>query len=215
MQVSTDSVLLAAYVDGETINTLLDVGSGSGILSIILAKRFAHLHFTSIELDKSSYNIGLQNVIKNNLQHITCIEGDFTTTDFIQTFDAIVCNPPYFDNGIVASSIQRANARHTSTLSLKSLLSKSEILLKPNGVMYLCYPFNSCKHLFKVAESLGLYGMKLVIVKHKAASAASIAIVKLSKEPIAMNLSELILYNNDNTLTSEYFELTKELYEYR
>ncbi|NRD75031.1 methyltransferase [Shewanella sp. VB17] len=149
MPVSTDAVLLGAWAPLTQAKHILDIGAGSGLLSLMAAQR-SEADLTSIELDGIAVNACSQNFNASkwqsrfNLLHTSVQE--FSATHQANTsikFDHIICNPPYFKGGTQSNDRLRAQARHTDTLNFHSLLQAITQLLTPTGTASLILPSQS------------------------------------------------------------------------
>ena len=139
MKVGTDSDLLGTMAHGGS--RILDIGTGTGILTLMMAQRFPKALLTAIEIDENAVIDATANFSNSpwsdriTLHHIAL--QDYTPQ---HTFDAIVCNPPYFDKSLECPSIQRLRARHTSSLPFSTLVEKSYRMLEPQGLFSVCLP---------------------------------------------------------------------------
>ncbi|MFT5234882.1 MAG: tRNA1Val (adenine37-N6)-methyltransferase [Shewanella sp.] len=149
MPVSTDAVLLGAWAPLTQAKHILDIGAGSGLLSLMAAQR-SDGHLTAIELDDTAVSACDKNFSASKWQsrlelvHASVQEFSFThqTSDAVK-FDHIICNPPYFKGGTQSSNRLRAQARHTDTLDFQSLLQAITQLLTPTGTASLILPTQS------------------------------------------------------------------------
>ncbi|WP_064591881.1 tRNA1(Val) (adenine(37)-N6)-methyltransferase [Streptobacillus moniliformis] len=140
-----DSLLIADYVNiNRKSKKILEIGSGFGIISMILRKRTL-AEITGVEINYDAYNISLENLKNNNIDNIFFINEDILNyRKFLseQTYDIIVSNPPYFthkDEKQLKKNINLRNARVESTLSIKEILNISTYLLKNNASLYLIF----------------------------------------------------------------------------
>lgn len=145
-KVGTDSDLLGALALGG--KDVLDVGAGTGVLSLMMAQRFPDARVTAVEIDDNAI-IDLEVNIANSpyKDRIMMVHKDFV--DLVETydlqngtepFDCIVCNPPYFDLSLECPNESRTRARHSSSLPFEKLVSGAYSLLRQNGVFSVCIP---------------------------------------------------------------------------
>jgi tRNA1Val (adenine37-N6)-methyltransferase len=149
MPVSTDAVLLGAWAPLTQAKHILDIGAGSGLLSLMAAQR-SDASLTAIELDDTAVGACDKNFSASKWQsrlelvHTSVQEFSFThQTSNAAKFDHIICNPPYFKGGTQSSNRLRAQARHTDTLDFHSLLQAITHLLALNGTASLILPAQS------------------------------------------------------------------------
>lgn len=146
MKVGTDSVLLGAWATPRVASPMeiLDVGCGTGILSLMSAQRFPTAEITAVEIDQDAANEASDNFLSSVWSdRLHVVNTDFLQWQTERKYDLIVCNPPYFSTGERSNDSKRATARHTDTLSLESLTRRVAKLLKPDGVFALIVPEQS------------------------------------------------------------------------
>lgn len=142
-KVGTDSDLLGALaLGGERI---LDIGTGTGVLALMMAQRFPTATVTAVEIDDNAILDASENFrLSPWAERITLVHSDFQ--DFARemvegrTFDSIICNPPYFDRSLEAPDESRTRARHTSSLPFAALIGGAYQLLEEGGYFSVCIP---------------------------------------------------------------------------
>jgi len=145
MKVGTDSDLLGSLsVGGERI---LDIGTGTGVLSLMLAQRYPEAQITAIEIDENAVIDARKNFLESRFsERITLLHTSFQ--QFLQensgqdmvSFESIVCNPPYFDRSLLSPDVGRSRARHSSSLPFDVLIQGTFRLLQSEGVFSTCIP---------------------------------------------------------------------------
>ena len=163
MKVDTDGTLLGAWANSPGVN-ILDIGTGTGLIALMMAQRFPQAQVTGIDIDPLAVKQARDNVAASPFaDRITIVEGDVSGSwgqapDPIlgqracphdpacpmTHFDAIVCNPPYFDASLESPDAQRTLARHTSSLSYRQLMASAWQLLSDDGELSVVIPFD-CK----------------------------------------------------------------------
>lgn len=147
MKVGTDSDLLGTLAAGG--KEILDIGTGTGIIALMMAQRFPDARITAIEIDDDAVKDATVNFASSPFaDRITLIHTSFQ--EFVraagrdglplQRFDCVVCNPPYFDRSTECPDRGRTRARHTSSLPFSELVGGAFALLKPDGVFSVCIP---------------------------------------------------------------------------
>ena len=143
---SSEPILLADFADVHSGDQILDIGTGCGIIPILILHRVSELKITAIEVQESLVKMAQNNIRRHGLaEEITLIHGDFRiekNSMLRDSFDLITSNPPYgnLNEGKINPMHEKAIARHELKLNLKSLVMGSAQLLKPNGKIYLSYP---------------------------------------------------------------------------
>lgn len=216
MKVGTDSVILASWVELKSGNKILDVGTGTGIIALCMAQRF-DAHITAIELDESAFIDAKKNIESSIFSSkITPILDNFLTHHFAHTFDLIISNPPYFSNGIISPSNSRANARHeVNELPLAQLLAKSQKCLSTKGHIALILPTDRLSELRAqcLQNHLGMSKLCFIYTKPDAEPKRFMCIIEpiLNMQP-QIEVSELLLQDQDGEKTAAYKALTREFY---
>ena len=139
MKVGTDGVLLGAWAEGG--KRILDIGTGTGLVALMMAQRFTQSEVTGIEIDEAAATQARANVAASPFHNRVKIEAvSLQRFSSDAPFDAITCNPPYFDNSLGCPNDSRHTARHTSSLSFAELINHSKRLLADDGVLSLVLP---------------------------------------------------------------------------
>jgi tRNA1Val (adenine37-N6)-methyltransferase len=223
MPVSTDGVLLGAWAPLTMASSVLDIGAGSGLLSLMAAQR-SQAKITAIELDQSAaldcqYNFG-HSPWAERLTLLTSSIQQYCTTAAKQRFDHIICNPPYFDNGPQSSSQLRATARHTDNLSFDELLRAISLLLSPKGQASLILPTTEATQLLSQLHQHPLackHAVKVASVEGKIPNRQLLLLVKTSDTNMLLDqkvdsVSTLAIRQVNGQYTDEFVTLTKSFY---
>lgn len=155
MKVGTDGVLLGAWAEGGS--TILDIGTGTGLLALMMAQRFETAKIIAIDIDHDAYLQAKENT-KGSPFKARVEVREKSIQSFVQEqnetgnqFDCIICNPPYFNNSLKAPDLQRTTARHTDTLPHRQLIESVTKLLSHNGHFSCILPTDLVKEF--VAEA--------------------------------------------------------------
>lgn len=166
MPVSTDGVLLGAWTVAGEKDKVLDIGTGTGLLSLMMAQRFNAIEITAIDIDKSAIAAAKYNVAKSPWHTRISIEHrDITNWQSLQTFDTIICNPPYFTNGQSAQNQARATARHTEQLSFSALIEAVYLRLNDKGAAHFILPTQAAADFILKAKDKGLTCTRLLSIR--------------------------------------------------
>jgi tRNA1Val (adenine37-N6)-methyltransferase len=216
MKVGTDGVLLGAWhaIDGHP-SRILDVGTGTGLIALMLAQRFNDAQVTGVEIDGIAAAEAQRNVAASpfagRMDIINAAFQDFQQQ--AQTFDLIVSNPPYFCNALENPDTARATARHTSSLSFRNLLYGSTQLLDNNGRLAVILPTESLKAFLSEASIIGLSLIKHTAVKTVERKEPSRHMLLLSKQYTVAPFEETVcLQNPDGTRSEWYQQQTQDFY---
>lgn len=148
MKVGTDGVLLGAWSDVAGACRALDVGTGCGVIALMLAQRACDLIVDAIDIDGDSVQEAARNFERSAWSaRLRAIECNFLTFEPEKKYDLIVSNPPFFTNGVLPPKQSRMNARHTQSLTTSELINKAAQLLHDDGKIAIVTPANSAKEI--------------------------------------------------------------------
>ncbi|WP_299019032.1 methyltransferase [uncultured Photobacterium sp.] len=217
MPVSTDGVLLGAWADLPEQGQLLDIGTGSGLLALIAAQRSVHtaMPITAIEIAQAAANAARNNFACSPwAERLHCVEQNVQSWANEQTagsFNAIVCNPPYFNNGLQADCQSRATARHTDTLTHPKLLSVIRHLLSDNGTASLVLPEYEGRQLINLAEQQQLFCRRLCEVRSTEKKPISRLLITLSPQS-GDTVTEQLSIHDQGRYSEAFIALTRHFY---
>jgi tRNA1Val (adenine37-N6)-methyltransferase len=216
MKVSTDSVILGAWVDVQITRRVLDVGTGSGLLSLMMAQRIPDCLVDAVEIDDSAYRQALKNVHnspwKERIELIKSSFQDFLTKN-THKYDLIICNPPYFKNSMKSPGKSRAIARHADSLPWTDLINGSLSILNKEGRLAVIIPADGYDEFTKIAKKAGLHPLRLLKIFPNPA-------INFKRTAVEYSLSEAELKEEELTIekggrhdyTEGYKSLTAEFY---
>ena len=217
MKVNTDSVLLACYTDVSKAHNILDLGTGTGLIAIQLAQRTT-AHIIAIDLDQDAIKQANENVIINQKQEqIEVLLQDFNSYEPTLTFDLIISNPPYFDEGSPTRSLNRQTARYTTTLTHEVLFNKAYQLLTDLGVFAVCLPYEKAELVKKTFAHLSWKLISNIYVEPKIGKPCYLELLFWQKDVnhqinSKTKIETITIRSTDNNYTPQYKEKTKDLY---
>lgn len=166
MKVCTDSCLFGAWIEVDnTVKTILDIGTGTGLLSLMLAQKSeAHIH--GIEIDENAFLQTCENFTNSVWnERLTAYHGDVKAFNFSETFDFIVCNPPFYENEMDSRMHEEKIAKHSLHLTLPYLMTAMEHLLSEDGKFAILLPYYRKDEFEKLAAVHHYFPEKTIIVK--------------------------------------------------
>lgn len=157
MKMGTDAVLLGALAHQGNAKMILDIGTGTGVIALMLAQRFPDARVHGVEIEEQAFSQAAQNFQKSpwhdRMEIFHAAFQDYSKSP-AKKYDLIVSNPPYFSNQLKSSNTRKSWARHDDHLSLNDLLHGVEQLLSENGLFWLILPLREMKR-FKDLVGLG------------------------------------------------------------
>ncbi len=203
MKVGTDGVLLGAWANGGS--KVLDVGSGTGIIALMIAQRFPQSVVTALDIDEGAVlqsrhnvaNAGVQNRVRVLHQRIQEHQG---------AYDAVISNPPFFINSLHAPDSQRDMARHTTTLSYSELMKATARLLNDDGELSVIVPADYRKRMEDEAIFVGFFPSRVCAVHTVEGRPARRYLLAFRRQPCRHVYESL-------TIGDEYYQqLTRDFY---
>ena len=214
MKVGVDGVLLGVWTDLTDVQNILDVGTGTGLIALMLAQR-SKAHITAIEIEEKAAKEAAENVKASpwvNRIKVEHVSFQHFKQENPKMFDLIVSNPPFFSNAFKAASSERNLARHNDKLLLSELIAGAAWLLNEAGKIALILPLSEHFVLEELALQNGFYLQRLTEIKPKPSKSANRILVQLGKTEHEYQKSMLTIYNDDNTFAEGYKELTRDFY---
>ena len=215
MKVGIDGVLLGAWADVDNADAILDIGTGTGLIALMLAQR-SSARIDAIDIDADAVIQANENIQKSPwLSRIEAYEVELQkyVLKTENRYDLIVSNPPYFVNSTKAPVENRNTARHTDTLTHKELLDNALILLKPTGRICVVLPVNEGLLSVEYAASIGLYCTKQVAVFPKPGAVAKRLLLEFSPQFAACVNSEIVIESDvRHQYSPEFTALAKDYY---
>lgn len=215
MKVGTDAVLIGSWVNALNSKTILDIGTGTGIIALMLAQK-SGARIDAIDIDINAFEQAQENINSCNWKdRITAhhISLQQFTLENTQKYDLIVSNPPYFVDSSKAIEESRSNARHTDQLGYNELLDGVLNLLNPNGKFYVILPTKEGESFRDLAEENKFYLTKLTRVITRADKPEKRLLMRFEFIRRTFSESSIVIEKDErHSYTDEYKELTKDYY---
>jgi tRNA1Val (adenine37-N6)-methyltransferase len=219
MHVNTDSVLLGAWTSGPAKGParILDIGTGCGILALMMAQRFGYARIDALEIDENSAAEAAANVSASPwADRIRVIKGDFREHDFTEKYDLIISNPPYFSQSLVSPNVRRTRARHSYRESLPhgDLLSGVADLLTENGFFAFILPAGSYRNFIFQACLMDkqLFPGRITMVRTKKDKPAIRVLSEMGKTRVPVVEDTITIYTENEEYTQQYIRLVRDFY---
>jgi tRNA1Val (adenine37-N6)-methyltransferase len=212
MKIGVDGALLGAWADAKGIN-ILDVGTGCGLLALMLAQKNSNAFVLGIDIDSAATDEAQEN-FKNSqwASRMKSQNCNLLGLDMGNCFDNIICNPPFFEGGVKANSEQRHLARNTESLSPENLAQQVKKLLTDKGIFSVIYPVKIAVDFVKMAEEQGLYLNRYVEVFPVVEKTAHRWLMEFSNKKKEVEERQLYIRTNDGSYSEEYKKMCSDFY---
>lgn len=214
MKVGTDGVLLGAWAETSDASAILDIGTGTGLVAIMLAQR-ANATIDAIDIDKDACIQASENISSSPWKDkITVHHSSLQqyAVDAQKTYDLIVTNPPYFGNSLKTPDEQRNLARHNDSLSITDILQGVNKLLSPQGRFIIILPYIEAQLFIVEASMYHLYCNRKLVIKTLPTKKPVRIIMEFGKTREKLVEDMLSIHGSSTEYTEEYINLTKDYY---
>lgn len=216
MKVGTDGVLLGAWTS--IINnpqSILDIGTGTGLIALQLAQRSNSEIIDAIEIEDSAFEQAVSNFEQSSWgDRLYCYHASLAefTEEIEDKYDLIVSNPPFYKEDYKSIDSKRNQARFTDSLPFEKLLISVALLLNENGTFHVIIPFTEEEKFINLAKKSNLFVYRLTRVKGSITSDIKRSMIEFSFLKKEMKITELTIEISRHKYTKEYTELVKDFY---
>lgn len=215
MKIGNDAIMLGAIAQPSLLpQHILDIGTGCGILALMMAQRFPIANITAIDIDRQTIQVAAANFENspwsNRLYALNVPLQDFATKSDRQ-YDLIISNPPYFTNSLRNNDPRKALARHDDNLTLQQLFKASSHLLAPDGTLAIIIPSSDAEKAITEAQQRQLQCRLRTDICNHLSDPPKRSVLQFihSTSPTEPTITSLPLRNPDNTYSDEYKTLTQ------
>ena len=215
MKVSTDAVLLGSWAEHHSNKSILDIGSGTGVLALMMAHKYPESNIIAIDIDKNACHIAKYNVENNGWHNrINIIQDDFQNFKGSE-FDLIISNPPFFNRKDLYDQSAKQGMRNELSLPHGVLLRNVSQMVSKQGAFLLILPYLEGLRFVELAEMYSLFPSEIVHVSGKIDEKPKRVLLKLHKssEKIQVSISSLAIRAKDDSYTENFRRITKDYYQ--
>lgn len=211
MPMTTDSVLMGAWCNVSQARRVLDVGTGTGIIALMVAQRNHDCIIDAIDIDDAAVNEAQANFVASPWgERLTAKTLDFNQA--VGQYDLIVSNPPFFTSGLKSPIHSRAMARHTNALTFEQLISHSRELLSAGGRLSFITPFDLRKSVIEISAFNSMNISKMCIVAPSEGRTPVRILWELTAHLEPLVKETLVLRGADGKYTDDYCRLCRDFY---
>ncbi len=223
MKIGTDGVLLGAWTEiGNTTYNILDIGSGTGVIALMLAQRSSADNIEAIELEGDAFEQCAENFENSPWgDRLFCFHAGFDefvdeyteeALDESERYDLIVSNPPFYKEEVASGDPTRDSARQQTSLPFDELLEGVSKLLSENGSFSTIIPFKEESQFLDLAAKNKLYPFRITRVKGTPTSETKRSLLQFSFTERNVDMNELIIEKERHQYTDDYIALTQDFY---
>ena len=217
MKIGTDGVLLGAWTPiNNNPLSVLDIGTGTGIIALMLAQRSNAEQIDALEIDEDAYEQAVDNFENSPWSdRLFCFHAGLD--EFVEEpedeYDLIISNPPFYTEDYKTDSEQRDLARFADAMPFEDLLEAADLLLSEKGVFSVIIPFREEENFLALVAAYELYPFKITRVKGTPTTETKRSLLAFSRtETTNFSIDELIIETARHIYTAKYIELTKDFY---
>ena len=217
MKIGTDGVLLGAWapIDNHPFS-ILDIGTGTGIIALMLAQRSAAQQIDALEIDEAAYEQATDNFENSPWNdRLFCFHAglDELIEEPEEEYDLIVSNPPFYSEDYKTENESRDLARFQDAMPFEQLLEAADLLLSEHGIFTVIIPFKEEENFIALANEFELYPLKITRVKGTPTTEIKRSLLAFSRnETTDLPIDELVIETARHVYTQEYIGLTKDFY---
>lgn len=214
MKIGTDSVLLGAWAPmTKETKRALDIGSGTGILSLMVCQRCPYVVVDAVEIDQQAFEECTENIKKSKWKDkITCHRENILNFEVEQKYDFIISNPPFFSEDTFPKNENRKNARNQSSLSFDDLLCVVEKHIQKGGIFCTIIPFVQEESFLKKAKEMGFYPQKITRVRGNEKSQIKRSLMAFENKKVDCKVNLLTIEKERHLYTREYYLIVEPFY---
>ena len=222
MKVCTDACLFGALFadhrpptidDRRTTTNCLDIGTGTGLLSLIYAQKDHSAIIDAIEIDEATMKQAKENFEASPWkQRLNIFNADILTFETDKKYDLIISNPPFFEGDLLSADEYKNNAKHDSSLSLQQLLEVVSMHLSPDGWFAVLLPYHRVEYFEELATEYDLHSLQKILVRQSPKHGFFRGILFFSRNKTRSQTDEIIIRETDGNYSQAFTTLLKEYY---
>lgn len=216
MKVGTDGVLLGAWTQiSETVGSILDIGTGTGLIALQLAQRCDSEIIDALEIEPSAFEQAVENFESSPWSdRLFCYHASLQEfrVEIDDKYDLIVCNPPFYNNSFRAQGEQRNLARQAEMLDFEELLLGVASLLTQHGTCAFIIPFDQEQIFTELGLQHGLHAFRITRVKGSPERPVKRSLIQMQRHKADIDISNLTIETSRHNYTQDYIDLVKDFY---
>lgn len=209
-RVGTDGVLLGAMCNVTNAKKILEIGTGTGLISLMLAQRNVSAKILAIDINESAVKLASENFRNSIFNENLKVElKDFKNFETNENFDLVVCNPPFFEENASAKDVL---ARQQVELNFRNLVEKSTEIITKKGILSIILPSEAAKDVKSLAEEFNLYLVREINIYGIEGGNLKRNILEFSLVQKPLEISDFVIEKSPREYSDQYLELTKDFH---
>jgi tRNA1Val (adenine37-N6)-methyltransferase len=210
MRINTDGVLLGAMTDHSNVSSVLDIGTGTGVIALMMAQKFPNAHVYAVEIDKQASERAKENFENSSFsERLTIINSDIFQWKNDMRFDLIVSNPPFYINSLHNPDQRRKVAKHTDVEFFQGMFKFAADQLEQHGTLQIIVPVELLDKLIEEGKSNGLHLQKQIDIQSFTDSQPFRSILSFGRENLKMVQNNFIIYKERSQHSDSYKNILK------
>jgi tRNA1Val (adenine37-N6)-methyltransferase len=216
MKINTDGVILGAFSRFSSLakdHRVLDIGTGTGVIAMMLAQRFETAIVDALEIDETAAQAAQLNFLNAPFSdRLLVFTGDIATFEAPDQYDLIVSNPPFFVNDLKSTEARKSLARHTATDFFESMVAKSAELLSDQGLLWLILPVKQADLVIELGLAKGLHQIRVVNIHSDIDKPLIRKVICLGRHIEDLKEETFYIYESEKVYTAAYKTLLKDFF---
>jgi tRNA1Val (adenine37-N6)-methyltransferase len=215
LPVTTDACLFGAYCNFNNPKRILDLGTGTGLLALMMHQKYPSAQILGIEQHQETAIQAQKNILENNCQsNIQIVQADMFTYQFESTFDAIISNPPFFVNQLESDETERNQARHFQNYNFTDFFNLINSLLDNSGTAWILLPYSALNDIYKYLNHTDLHVHAIIEISPKTDKNAHLIFLQFAKtKPLQIEKKSIFIRNKENKFTLECYKILHPFYK--
>lgn len=213
MKINTDGVLLGALADADDPRTILDIGTGTGVIALMLAQRFTNANIDAVEIDQSAAETAKRNFQNSTFSDRLTVYPSGFAAFFEQypdrKYDLIISNPPFYINSLKSPEAKRELAKHADKVFFEELLSSASRHINESGVLCMILPVDTAAMVDILGAKHKLNLQKKIFIRSFSESKPHRVVVTFGKQGTVTNDEKFVIYKSTSNYSEEYINLLK------
>ena len=209
-RVGTDGVLLGAMCNVKNAKKILEIGTGTGLISLMLAQRNVSAKISAIDINENAVKLASEN-FRNSIfnENLKVEQKDFKNFETNENFDLVVCNPPFFEENASAKDVL---ARQQVELNFRNLVEKSTEIITKKGILSIILPSEAATDVKSLAEEFNLYLVREINIFGIEGGNLKRNILEFSLAQKPLEISDFVIEKSPREYSDQYLNLTKNFH---